>query len=289
MEKVCAAAGLNVAETKKYAAEQNISLSNAINRKTKKFVMCGYEIIDIPENIKIDRDMQVLRNYAIIRLFLGAGLRVSELVGLDLNDVNWKRGSLTIIAKGGDEHEVFFGKTVQAALSDYVNGPADDYSLLENESNAAELIEFCKKNANKTNIEELLKENHIKYSPTLLHNIEMTMINIRRTGRQGFKPKRNCEALFVSKRGTRMSVSQVEKMIKEMVQTYLPDCQDKDLFSPHKLRATCATRILNQTGDISLAAEQLNHKGVAVTAAFYAQLKKEKQREKIRELDTDEW
>ena len=39
-----------------------------------------------------------------------------------------------------------------------------------------------------------------------------------------------------------------------------------------------------QTGDIQLASTQLNHKGVAVTAAFYAELQKEKQKEKNEKL-----
>ena len=78
-------------------------------------------------------------------------------------------------------------------------------------------------------------------------------------------------------------------MIKEMVQTYLPEYDDKDKFSPHKLRATCATRILTQTGDIQLASTQLNHKGIAVTAAFYAELQKEQQKERVKKLDMNEW
>ena len=81
----------------------------------------------------------------------------------------------------------------------------------------------------------------------------------------------------------------VEVMIKEAVKTYLPDYDDKELFSPHKLRATCATRILAQTGDIELASTQLNHKSIAVTAAFYAELQKEKQKEKIKNLDINDW
>jgi integrase len=78
-------------------------------------------------------------------------------------------------------------------------------------------------------------------------------------------------------------------MIKEMVKTYLPEYDDKDRFSPHKLRATCATRILTQTGDIQLASTQLNHKGIAVTAAFYAELQKEQQKERVKNLDINKW
>ena len=111
----------------------------------------------------------------------------------------------------------------------------------------------------------------------------------RRQGRDGYKPSKNCKAVFLSNRGTRLTVRMVELMLKEMVKTYLPDYDDKDIFSPHKLRATCATRILSQTGDIELASTQLNHKGVAVTAAFYAELQKEKRKDKIKNLEVNDW
>jgi len=86
-----------------------------------------------------------------------------------------------------------------------------------------------------------------------------------------------------------MTVRMVELMVKEMVKTFLPDFEDKDIFSPHKLRATCATRILTQTGDIQLAATQLNHKSITVTSQFYAELQKEQQKEKIKNLDVNNW
>ncbi len=113
--------------------------------------------------------------------------------------------------------------------------------------------------------------------------------SLRRQGREGLNPKKNCHAVFVSSRGTRMSVRMVEIMIKEMVKTYLPDYPDKDIFSPHKLRATCATRILSQTGDIQLAATQLNHKSTFVTSKYYAELPKEQQKQKFSKLEIDKW
>lgn len=224
-------------EILQYAEENNCSNVAALEKLLKKDVSEDYEIVDIPDDVRQNRERYVLRNYAIVRLFLGAGLRVSELVGLDLDDIDWKNGSLRLIAKGGDEHDVYFGEAVAEALLSYLETPAAE----------------------------------------------------ERSGRNGLHPKKNCTAVFLSNRGTRMSVRLVETMIKEMVQTYLPDYQDKDVFTPHKLRATCATRILNQTGDIALAAEQLNHKSVTTTAAFYAQLQKKKQREVVQRLDVDKW
>lgn len=63
------------------------------------------------------------RDIAIITLFLGTGIRVSECVGLDLNDVNFRENSIRIIRKGGNESILYFGAEVENALLDYIEGP----------------------------------------------------------------------------------------------------------------------------------------------------------------------
>ncbi|MCL2387592.1 MAG: tyrosine-type recombinase/integrase [Defluviitaleaceae bacterium] len=62
-----------------------------------------------------------VRDAAIITLLLGTGLRVSECVGLDKNDVDFKTGAIRIIRKGGDEVVLYFGNEVDAALNAYLN------------------------------------------------------------------------------------------------------------------------------------------------------------------------
>jgi integrase/recombinase XerC len=64
-----------------------------------------------------------IRDIAIITLFLGTGIRVSECVGLDLNDVNFRENSIRIIRKGGNESVLYFGAEVEKALLDYIEGP----------------------------------------------------------------------------------------------------------------------------------------------------------------------
>ena len=60
------------------------------------------------------------RDIAIITLFLGTGLRVSECVGLDISDVNFKNSGLRVIRKGGNEKIVYFGEEVEIALLNYL-------------------------------------------------------------------------------------------------------------------------------------------------------------------------
>ena len=63
------------------------------------------------------------RDIAIITLFLGTGIRVSECVGLDITDVNFRENSIRIIRKGGKESILYFGDEVEKALLDYIEGP----------------------------------------------------------------------------------------------------------------------------------------------------------------------
>ncbi|MCI8407649.1 MAG: tyrosine-type recombinase/integrase [Lachnospiraceae bacterium] len=61
-----------------------------------------------------------VRDLAIFTLFLGTGIRVSECVGLDIGDVDFKNNSIKVVRKGGNEMFVYFGEEVQEALLDYI-------------------------------------------------------------------------------------------------------------------------------------------------------------------------
>lgn len=61
-----------------------------------------------------------LRDVALLTLLLGTGIRVSECVGLDLQDVDFENNGIKIRRKGGYEAIVYFGEEVEAALQDYL-------------------------------------------------------------------------------------------------------------------------------------------------------------------------
>lgn len=72
------------------------------------------------------------RDLAIITLLLGTGIRVSECVGLDFSDLNFRDNSMRIIRKGGNEAILYFGAEVESALLKYINGsriPMADVAL----------------------------------------------------------------------------------------------------------------------------------------------------------------
>ena len=250
----------------------------------------GDRIVPIDDAVKIKREKIVLRNYAIVCLFLGSGLRVSELVGLDLEDVDFRQNSLTVITKGGDETSVYFGEEVEQALRDYLYGlPLPSEILNKYRYVREDVLEWCKNHISDVNFIEKVENKYHDCDEQFKRDMIKLRYSMLRQGRTSLRPRKGCNAVFVTTRGTRMSVRSVELMIKEMVQTYLPEYDDKNKFSPHKLRATCASRILTQTGDIVLASTQLNHSNISTTAAFYAELKKEQQKEKIKNLDLNHW
>lgn len=61
-----------------------------------------------------------IRDVALMTLLLGTGIRVSECVGLDLQDVNFDVCGIKIRRKGGYEAVVYFGAEVEEALQDYL-------------------------------------------------------------------------------------------------------------------------------------------------------------------------
>ncbi len=61
-----------------------------------------------------------VRDLALITLLLGTGIRVSECVGLDIKDVDFKNNGILIRRKGGYEAVVYFGEEVEAALKEYL-------------------------------------------------------------------------------------------------------------------------------------------------------------------------
>lgn len=60
------------------------------------------------------------RDLAIVTLLLGTGIRVSECVGLDIEDVDFKNNGIKVTRKGGNEMVVYFSPEVEKALKRYI-------------------------------------------------------------------------------------------------------------------------------------------------------------------------
>lgn len=76
-----------------------------------------------------------VRDTAILMLFLGTGIRISELVGINNGDLNFKDNSFIVTRKGGSKSILYFDDEVASALSRYLE-QKENLSQNANESNA---------------------------------------------------------------------------------------------------------------------------------------------------------
>ena len=97
-----------------------------------------------------------LRDLAMMTLLLGTGLRVSECVGLNINDVDFRNGGLRIHRKGGKEVIVYFGAEVEYALQDYLS--ERDHIVPEEGSEEALFLSMQRKRINVRSVEKMVKK-----------------------------------------------------------------------------------------------------------------------------------
>ena len=87
----------------------------------------------LPKHLSVDESVDLLsavssdtssknreRDYAILTLFLNCGMRLSELAGISLRDIDHEMRSLRVIGKGSKERIVYLNDACRAALGDYL-------------------------------------------------------------------------------------------------------------------------------------------------------------------------
>ena len=118
----------------------------------------------------------ITRDFAIMMLFFGTGIRVSELVGINVSDIDFYNASLLVTRKGGDEDEVYFGEEVEAALSEYLENGRDAL-LSGNASEQAFFLSMQHKRISVRNVETMIKG----YAAKAGLNMKVTPHALRRT------------------------------------------------------------------------------------------------------------
>ena len=162
---------------------------------------------------KIKDNFTALRDLAIAYVFLGTGMRVSELVGINMEDMNFEDRYFIITRKGGKHQQIYFGEDVAQVLDIY------------------------------------LKDSRPKLLPQ--------------------KESSDYNALFLSLHHKRISVRQVENVIKDAAKAALSETEAEKI-SCHKLRSTYGTRLLKGSNSIALVAEVLGHKDISTTKRRYS-------------------
>lgn len=125
---------------------------------------------------EIKRHSKIIkRDFAIMMVLLGTGIRNSELVGLDIDDVDFYEGSLIVTRKGGDQDAVYFGSEVEEALVDYIE--CDRPALLAGADEPALFVSMQHKRISPRSVEVLMK----KYADKAGLNMKVTPHTCRRS------------------------------------------------------------------------------------------------------------
>lgn len=142
------------------------------------------ELLDYVENCgdtltgqkKVYYEKTKYRDLAILTLLLGTGIRVSECVGLDIQDIDFKNGGIKVTRKGGSEMIVYFGIEVEQALSNYLELDRSGVQAASGSENAL-FLSTQKKRMGVQAVENMVK----KYAREVTPNKKITPHKLRST------------------------------------------------------------------------------------------------------------
>lgn len=123
------------------------------------------KLLDYVDNLEKELDgrkltffqMTKYRDIAILTLLLGTGIRVSECIGLDLNDIDFNNNGLKVVRKGGDQEVVYFGEEVAEALQTYLTNTRNFIIPTEGNEDAL-FLSIQKKRISVDAVEDLVKK-----------------------------------------------------------------------------------------------------------------------------------
>ena len=116
------------------------------------------------------------RDLAMMTLLLGTGIRVSECVGLDMDDVDFKNNGIKVTRKGGNEMVVYFGEEVEHALKTYLYTTRKSTVPLSGHENAL-FLSTQRKRMGVQAVENMVK----KYAREVTPNKKITPHKLRST------------------------------------------------------------------------------------------------------------
>ncbi len=164
---------------------------------------CDAEALDRLLRLDDDADPLLVRDLAIFELIYSSGLRLAELVGIDLDDLDLRARRLTVTGKGSKTRQLPVGRKAVAAVERWLEHRRD----------------------------------------------------IARDGEQ---------ALFVSRQGRRISPRNVQSRLASLIRRRALEQN----LSPHVLRHSFATHLLESSADLRAVQELLGHANIATTQIY---------------------
>lgn len=102
-----------------YNPAQNLETPKLEKRIPKYLTLeDSQKLLHIVNNSETDRNKK--RDYAIITLFLNCGIRLSELVGINISNIDFYDNKLTVIGKGDKERTIYLNKSCLSAIQEYL-------------------------------------------------------------------------------------------------------------------------------------------------------------------------
>ena len=157
------------------------------------------------------------RDRAILELFYASGLRLSELVGLNVDSLNLSGRVVRVLGKGRKERIVPFNRSAEEALRAWLK----DWEALSLAGGSGD----------------------------------------RGIGRSGRKP---AIPLFLNYKGQRLSTRSVDRLVRK----YVAQCSTRFGISPHALRHSFATHLLERGADLRAIQELLGHARLSTTQRY---------------------
>lgn len=108
---------------KRHYLEYNptVDIDSPKPKKTLPKVLTLEESLKLLKAVEDDKDSPYrIRDYAIVTLFLNCGMRLSELVGINLSDIDSAYLSMRVTGKGNKERIVYLNDACQTALKEYI-------------------------------------------------------------------------------------------------------------------------------------------------------------------------
>ena len=172
------------------------------------------------------------RDRAILELFYASGLRLSELVSLDIDDVNLSGRVVRVMGKGRKDRLVPFNGSTETAIRAWLKD-WEGYSALRQDAAS-------------------------KARDPLPSSRRATARAARGSGRNVRLP------LFLNYAGGRLSTRSVDRLVRK----YVAACSTRFGISPHALRHSFATHLLQRGADLRAIQELLGHSRLSTTQRY---------------------